>query len=75
MISDGDLCEIKVARTTVYKNDLIAWSNTREHNDIGTLDRGESVILVRCKEVLRNPNLALVLTRFGLGVVCMDVLG
>ena len=74
MISDGDLCEIKVARTIVYKNDLRAWLNIREHNDIGVLDHGESVILVRRKEVLRNPNLVLVLTKFGLGVVYADVL-
>lgn len=74
MINDGDLCEIKAFRTTVYKNDLIAWLNTRERNDIGTLNHGENVILVRCEGVLRNPNLALVLTRFGLGVVYRDVL-
>ncbi len=74
MINDGDLCEIKAFRTTVYKNDLLAWLNIKESNNIGTLNHGENVILVQREGVLRNPNLALVLTRFGLGVVYRDAL-
>lgn len=74
MINDGDLYEIRCAKATVYKHDLSMWLNIGERNDIGTLYAGEHVIVAQHVDVLRNRNLALVLTRFGLGVVYLDVL-